>query len=132
VLKVTAPYISSPLNYICNKSIKYSIVKPLFKKGDTENMANYRPIYVLTSFSTVFEKTIYMKEFCNILKVNNILVEEQSRFSPATSKDKAFSRLINEILNAMNEGKVAEGIFYDLQKEFDCVNHNTCRVDSKK
>jgi hypothetical protein len=43
MLKVSAPYISSPLNYICNKSIrsgtvptrlKYSIVKPLFKKGE--------------------------------------------------------------------------------------------------
>jgi hypothetical protein len=43
LLKVSAPYISSPLNYICNKSIrsgtfpthlKYSIIKPLFEKGD--------------------------------------------------------------------------------------------------
>jgi Notch-like protein len=65
MLKASAPYISSPLNYICNKSIrsgtfptglKYSTVKPLFKKGDRENMANYRPISLLTSFSEVFEK----------------------------------------------------------------------------
>jgi hypothetical protein len=49
-----APYISSPLKYICNKSLrsgtfpthlKYSIVKPLFKKGNRENMVNYRLIY---------------------------------------------------------------------------------------
>jgi hypothetical protein len=47
MLKVSAPYISCPLNYICNKSIrsgsfpsclKYRIVKPFFKKGDKENM----------------------------------------------------------------------------------------------
>jgi hypothetical protein len=43
MLKASAPYISSPLNYICSKSIrsgtfptplKYSIVKALLKKGD--------------------------------------------------------------------------------------------------
>jgi hypothetical protein len=60
MLKVGAPYISSPLNDICNKSIrsplKYSILKALFKKGDRENMANYRPISLLTTFSKVFEK----------------------------------------------------------------------------
>jgi hypothetical protein len=59
ILKICAPFISSPLNYICNKSInsgvfpthlKHSIVKPLFKKGDKENMTNYRLI-LLTSFS---------------------------------------------------------------------------------
>jgi hypothetical protein len=32
--------------------------------------------------------------------------------------------LLNEIFNAMNERMVVGGIFCDLQKEFDCVNHN--------
>jgi hypothetical protein len=59
ILKVNVTFISSPSNYICNKSIisgifpthvKYSTVKPLYKKGDRENMTNYRPISLLTSF----------------------------------------------------------------------------------
>jgi hypothetical protein len=73
MLKVSAPYISSLLNYIRIKSIrfgiipthlKYSIAKPVFKKSDGENMAIYRPLSLLTSFSKIFEKII-----CNILKL---------------------------------------------------------------
>jgi hypothetical protein len=118
--------------YFCNKSIrsgtfptclKYSIVKPIFKKGDRENMGNYRPISLLTSFSKVFEKMIY-ERFLQHVNVNNILVEEQFGFRPAASTDKASYRLINEVLNAMNERKVDGGIFCGLQKVFDCVNHN--------
>jgi hypothetical protein len=54
MLKVSAPYISSPLNYRCNKSIrsgtfpthlKHSIVKPLFKKGDRENIGKHCCLY---------------------------------------------------------------------------------------
>ena len=54
------------LTYICNKSIlsgtfpdhmKFSILKPTFKKGNTMNLTNYRSISLLTSFSKVFEKT---------------------------------------------------------------------------
>jgi hypothetical protein len=97
--------------------------KPLFKKGDRENMANYRPISLLTSVSKVFEKIIYERLMQHI-KANNILVKEQFGFRPTTSTDKASYRLINEILNAMNERKVVGGIFCDLQKAFDCVNHN--------
>ena len=68
ILKSSAPFISSPLGYICNKSmlsgtfptrLKYAIVKPLLKKGDKENIANYRPISSLTSFSKVFERIIF-------------------------------------------------------------------------
>jgi hypothetical protein len=97
MLKVGAPYISSPLNCICNKSIRsgsfhthlnYSIVKPLFKKGDRENMANYRPISLLTSFFKVFEKIVYERLLQHI-NVNNIFVEEQFGFRLATSTDKA-------------------------------------------
>jgi hypothetical protein len=104
-------------------NLKYSIVKPLFKKGDRENMANYRPISLLTPLSKVFEKIIYERLLQHI-NVNNILVKEQFGFRPDTSANKASYRSINEILNAMNERKVAGGIFCDLQKAFDCVNHN--------
>jgi len=64
ILKISAPFISSPLSYICNKSmlsgtipttLKYAIVKPLLKIGDKENVANYRPVSLLTSLSKVFE-----------------------------------------------------------------------------
>jgi hypothetical protein len=59
ILKVSAPYTSSPLNYICNKSIrsgtfatplKYPNVKPLYKEGEGENMDNYRPISLFFFF----------------------------------------------------------------------------------
>ena len=69
VLKISATYICSPLTYICNKSIlsgkfpdcMFSTVKPIYKKGDKTNPANYRPISLLTSFSKVSEKALYTR-----------------------------------------------------------------------
>jgi hypothetical protein len=88
-----------------------------------QKMTNYTPISLLTSISKVFEKIIHERLLQHI-KVNNILVEKEFGFRPATSTDKASYRLTNEILNAMNERKVVGGIFCDLQKAFDYVNHN--------
>ena len=132
ILKKSAPFISSPLSYIFNKSmlagtfpnrLKYAIVKPLFKKGDRENVANYRPISLLTLFSKVFEKIIY-KRILKHVETNNILVDEQYGFRTSSSTDKASYKLIDNILNALNNKIMVGGIFCDLQKAFDCVNHN--------
>jgi hypothetical protein len=73
-----------------------------------KSMANYRPFSPLTSFSKVFKKLMY-EILLQHIKVNNILVEKQFGFRPATSTDKAFYRLINEILNSVNE-RLAEGV----------------------
>jgi len=65
ILKISAPFISSQLCRIINMSLnsgvfptrlKYSIITPLHKKGDKNNMTNYRPISLLTSFSKIFLK----------------------------------------------------------------------------
>jgi len=103
--------------------LKYAIVKPLFKKGDRGNVANYRPISLLTSFSKVFEKIIY-KRILKHVETNNILVDEQYSFRTSSSMEKTSYKLIGNILNALNNKIMVGGIFCDLHKAFDCVNHN--------
>ena len=119
ILKTSAHLISSPLNYVCNKSIlsgtfpnhlKYAEVKPLLKKGDRKYVANYRPISLLTSFSRVFEKIIYNRLLKHI-DTNNILVDEQFGFRIPSSTDKASYKLTDEILNTLNNRMVVGGIF---------------------
>jgi hypothetical protein len=79
---------SSPLCHICNKilssgifptRLKYAVIKPIFKKGDKNDMSNYRPISHLPSFSKVFKKVFYARMYQHLIN-NNILVNEQFGF----------------------------------------------------
>jgi hypothetical protein len=54
---------------------------------------------------------------------NNILVKEQYRFRTNLKTDNAIYHLTNEILNALNSNLSIGGIFCNLEKSFDCVNH---------
>jgi len=120
ILKISAPFISSPLSYICNKSIlsgtvptqlKYAVVKTLLKKGDGKNVANYRPISLLTSFFKVFEKIIYNRLLKHIV-TNNILVDEQFGFRISSLTDKAPNKLTDEILKELNNNMTVEEGFW--------------------
>jgi len=123
----------SPLTYICNAvlstdvfpdRLKCAEVKPFFKKKKETNRKS--PIthqyLFLTSFSKIMEKLIYARLHAHI-DMNNILVQEQNRFRIHSSPEQAAFTLINSILTAMNSNQMVGGIFCDLQKAFDCVNH---------
>ena len=69
VLKISAPFISSPLCYICNKSmrswnfrtrLKYATVKPLLKKGNKENT-----IWICILWNFIMY-TYYFRGNCNL------------------------------------------------------------------
>ena len=86
-------------------------------------MSNYRPISLLTSFSKVLQKVIYNR-LQNHVTVNNILAEEQYGFRNNSSTETASFNLVNNILDALNNYMRVGGIFCDLTKAFDYVNHN--------
>jgi hypothetical protein len=102
--------------------LKYSIVKPIYEHGDKLNMSKYIPISILTSFSKVLEKLLYIRLSEHITK-NNILANEQFGFRAESSTVKATYKLLDEILTAMNSKALVGGIFCDLSKAFDCVYH---------
>jgi hypothetical protein len=58
-LKISMPLITSPLTYLCNKSVskgsfltrlKYSLITPIIKKAYKTDLTYYRPISLLGSF----------------------------------------------------------------------------------
>jgi hypothetical protein len=59
ILKISLPFISSPINYICNKilfwgvfpdRLKYATIKPLHKNEDRCEVSNYRPVSLFNIF----------------------------------------------------------------------------------
>jgi Notch-like protein len=110
ILKLSALFVSSPLTYVCNKCLssgifptrlKFSIAKPVFKNGDKFDISNFRPVYLLTSFSKVFEKVICARVYQHISQIN-VLVNEQYGFRSNSSEKKVSHKLINEILLSVN------------------------------
>jgi hypothetical protein len=131
VMKLSVPFTISPLTHICNSvlssgvfpdRLKYAIFKPIFKNGSRDDISNYRPISILTSFSKIFKKLMFNRLY-NHFESNGILAQEEFGFRLSHSTEQAAFCLINRVLLALNDKQLAGGIFCDLQKAFDCVNH---------
>ena len=104
---------------------KHATVIPIFKKGDSCNMSNYRPIALLPFMSKIIERCIYnrISEFattCNILSPN------QFGFRKGKSTQDAILLLTEQIYNSFNEGdgSFCINIFIDFQKCFDTIDHD--------
>ena len=83
---------------------------------------NYRPISILPAMSKLLECHIH-KHFYNFLQENDILSEAQSGFRKKFSCQTALSKLINNWVTSMNEGKLVGAVFLDLKRAFDVINH---------
>ena len=131
IIKISKPFIISPLINICNKMLaqgiyherlKFSLIKPIYKRGDKSSPFNYRPISLLPVFSKIFEKVIHKRLFDH-LNSNVTLNEHQYGFRSEVSTENASYILLNEILTALNNKQMVGGIFCDLHQAFDCSNH---------
>ena len=131
IVKYIITSIIKPLTHIFNTSFqtgvfpdKFKIAKviPVFKSGIKEDCSNYRPISLLPQFSKILE-TLFSSRLSAFIDKNSIINPSQYGFCENMSTTYALTELINEITSSLNNKMYSIGVFIDLKKAFDTVDH---------
>ena len=104
------------------ENLKIAKVSQICKKGEEFLLTNYRSISVLPCFSKLLERKIHNRLF-KYLSENSILYEKESGFQTSRSTEHAILLLVNQFYQSFDESKFTLGIFIDLSKAFDTVDH---------
>ena len=130
-IKLSAPILVPALEKIFNLSIQTGVypnslkvakVIPIFKKGDPTSVNNYRPISILSPINKIFEKILYSR-LISFIDKNQLLYKYQYGFRKNHSTEHALIELVDQIKLNMDKKKMTCGIFIDLSKAFDTVDH---------
>lgn len=108
-------------NGIFPSCLKRSLITPVYKGGDSNDVNNYRPISVLPVISKIIEKLINNR-LVNYLEHYNILSQNQFGFRRGKSTEDATVTLTSAIGDSLDEGKKCLTVFLDLKKAFDTVS----------
>ena len=131
-LKMAAQSIASPLSMFINSCFTYGIfpdklklakVVPVFKKGPSNMLTNYRPISLLPSLSKLIERLI-CNRLLSFFTRNSTIVPTQYGFRHNRSTIHAILDLITSFLDNINNKKFSTMIFLDIKKAFDSGSHN--------
>ena len=104
-------------------ALKLAKVIPIHKKVATDHPGNYRPISLLSIFEKIMEKLMY-RRLSQFLSSQNILYKYQYGFRNRYSTSLALIELTDNLYFQLDKREVLAGIYLDLQKAFDTVNHD--------
>jgi len=132
IVKLVKDTICSPMAYIVNlcfkngkfpDKLKISKVIPAYKqKGSKDDVANYRPLAIQCQFSKIIE-SCYHRQLYKYVDKYNIIAEQQHGYRKARSTTTAIYEAVKTILDGMNNKQKVAGIFLDMSRAFDSVNH---------
>ena len=132
ILKRVIHIISEPLAIIFNSSLETGVfpdkmkvarVVPVYKSGNINSFANYRPIAILSQFSKILEK-IMEKRLSSFISTNNILYDYQFGFRKNHTTSHAITVFLDIITKCLDMNGKASALFIDLKKAFDTLNHD--------
>ena len=133
ILKQISQSMIKPILHVINislttgkvpKSMKIAKVIPIFKNsGDNHIMKNYRPVSLLPAISKILERVVYNR-LNKFLTKHAILALSQYGFREDLSTELAILELQDRIANIMDNKDCCAGIFMDLSKAFDTLDHD--------
>lgn len=131
MIKICLDELLEPLTVITNEIfasadypelLKLAKVIPIYKKNDPEDPGNYRPISLLNIINKLVEKHIHKRLFKFVTK-HKLLYKYQFGFQPKLSTTLALIEIVQNIQQAIEKGEYTLGIYLDLTKAFDTVDH---------
>ena len=104
------------------QACKIAKIVPIFKGGDASDPNNYRPIAILSSLSKIIEKCVYSL-LVRYLETNKLLHAYQYGFRKNSNTQNAAVDIVSKVQSALDRNHLAAGLFIDLKKAFDTVDH---------
>ena len=121
----------APLFHIFNLSLRTGVfpedlkktkVIHVYKSDDRKDINNYSPIAILPILSKILEKIIAHR-LVNYLDKHSILSSSQHGFRANHSTESALLQLVTNVNKFLNEKHHVIGLFLNLSKAFDSLNH---------
>ena len=132
LLKLVANFVTPSLKHIFNlcfengtvpMTLKTAIVIPLHKSGSHTDPNNYRPIALQPVLLKVMEKVLKLRMDV-FLRKHNVISNFQHGFRATFSTESALIEFLNEVHESLNSSHSCAGLFVDIKKAFDMVDHN--------
>ena len=107
-----------------NEIFKTARVTPVFKGGDADinNPSDYRPISVIGHIAKIFEKMV-KDQLMPFLEETKVISHDQSAYLSGHSTQTSLHRVVDAILDNLNEGEYTAACLFDISKCFDTINH---------
>ena len=132
-MKKCATAVVPAMTSIINNSLKLGEVPPVLKVAkicpvlkkanlDSNVMSNFRPVSNLCFLSKTLERVV-SKQLTTFLQENNLYDDFQSAYRAHHSVETAVLRIQNDLLQAMNVGKISLLVLLDMSAAFDTVDH---------
>ena len=102
---------------------KVTKVSPIFIVGNIEEIGKCQPISVFPIFSKVLERIMCNRTY-QYFKENYMFFPKQFGFQINNSTHREILNLTDDILTSFEKGQFTLGVFIDLSKAIDTVNHS--------